>query len=292
MFRRLRRAGLQFRRDLFDNDWLAGAECARCRAVHRHHRRVAAEGLGERGPIGIDNDEVHPREAAVLTQDIDRAVVAERRDHQPRQLTERGFIIERRRQDAARVRQEALFLLDAAALGDVDEDADGAANAAVAVEQGRGVFNQRHPAAIGPEHVDDDAVDLAAFDRGQAHRPCFGRERLAVFRHREGGVIDPRVLRRREGAVLQPDEFGEGAVEADRAAGGIVGDADADGEHVEDGFDLGGAVLQIDTEFANELDRLRGHRWGPGVSACYTRRRTSGERRSGPSFAFGCGAPG
>ena len=292
MFRRLRRAVLQFRRDLFDNVWLAGPEGASRRAVHRHHRRVAAERLGQVGSVGIDNDEVDPRKAAVLAQDIDGAVVAERRYDQPRQLAERGFVIERRCQDAAGVREEALFLFDAAAVSDVDEDPDGAANAAVAVEQGRGIFNQRHPPAIGPEHVDDDAVDLAAFDRGQAHRPCFGPERLAVFRHREGSVVDPGVLRRRERTVFQPDEFGEGAVEADGAAGGIVGDGDADGQHVEDRFDLDGAVLQIDTEFANELDRLRGHRWGPGVSACYTRRRACGARRSGALIRGRLGAVG
>ena len=51
VFRRLRRAVLQFRRDLFDDDWLAGPERARCRAVHRHHRRVAAQRLGQRGPL-------------------------------------------------------------------------------------------------------------------------------------------------------------------------------------------------------------------------------------------------
>ena len=188
------------------------------------------------------------------------------------------------------LRQEPLFLLDAAAVGDVDEDADRAANAAVAVEQGRGVFNQRHPAAIGPEHVDDDAVDLAAFDRRQAHRPCFGRERLAVFRHREGGVIDSRVLRRREGAVLQPDEFGEGAVEADVRHAGSSAMLMPTGSMSKMVSISAARCCRSTTEFAYELDRLRGHRWGPGVSACYTRRRTSGERRSGPSLRgrMGC----
>ena len=130
--------------------------------------------------------------------------------------------------------------------------------------RGAAVFNQRHAPAIGPEHVDDDAVDLAAFDRGQAHRPCVGRERLAVFRDREGGVSTPGCCAVANVLSFNPTSSAKARLKRMRAAGGIVGDADADRQHVEDGFDLGGAVLQIDTEFANELDRLRGHRWGPG----------------------------
>src|SRR5687768_3632914 len=71
--------------------------------------------------------------------------------------------------------------------------------------------------------------------------------------------------------ALQAEQLRERVVDARFAARGIVRDGDAQGEHIQNRLDLGGALPQICTKLADELHWLERH----GLVLCIIRLRAS-----------------
>jgi hypothetical protein len=122
MFRALCRPRHHVGRALVRHQRLAAADRFGRRAVERERRRILPQRFRDLGLHGIGDDERHAVEQAVVAQHVDGAVVAEHRRGALRELAERRLVFERRGEDAARVGEEPLFLLDAPALRDVDRD--------------------------------------------------------------------------------------------------------------------------------------------------------------------------
>ena len=142
----------------------------------------------------IVDDQIDASERTVFLQDVNGAVVSEHRHGEPRQRPESLLVVERRGQERAGMRKEALILLHPALLGDVHEDSDSAADAAVGIEQRRRVLHQRDMAAVRAFHVDDDAADFDRLAGGLVHRPVLKGHASAILERQRWNRDERRLV--------------------------------------------------------------------------------------------------
>ena len=192
-----------------------------------------------------------------------RAVVAERRHREPRQRLQRRFVVERRREDRAGLREEPLLLLDAAPFGDVDEDADRAAHLAVGVEQAA----RRIPSASSwlPSRA-DDSTTTPLTSMPSSRLRYIGRSSIVSSRPSlsalTGNGSERRSLSAGMAAALESEQSRQRTVDARGAAQRIVGNRDPDRQDVQDRLDLSRTLLQIRTKLTDELEGLKWHARG------------------------------
>ena len=145
---------------------------------------------------------------------VDHAPVAEPRHGEPRHLGERALVVERRREQLARLGEEAAAVLRALAPGDVVEDVDREPHAAVLVAHGRRA---------------DDRPAPARRSRGSGSRPSARAARSpgarAVPAARSSGSGSPSSSRSSKRAISSAIGAARSSVcgrEADQARGRVV----------------------------------------------------------------------
>ncbi len=168
--------------------------------------RVAAAQLAQEilaSGVAVGDHDLAQR--AVGLERVDDAVVRNARDEQVREVGERGLEVERRRQQRARLGEEAQASLGVALHRDVVEDVDHEAELAGLAEDGRRADDR--PAHVAAEDaVAEDAVLRFAFGEHPPARQLLDRQRRAVLAddleplHQLGVAQAQHLLRRGEPA--------------------------------------------------------------------------------------------
>ena len=161
---------------------------------------------------------------------LEQPGVPEDRRHRRPQLVRdetQEFVLDRVRR-LERVRRRADCLFGAVALGDVDQDVDGADELPVVVEQRRRVGHERHVRAIGPDRDGLPAADRTRLLEGDRHRTFVVAHR-ALIEEQQPERPAPFLADSRPAAP----EFGRGGVE-ERDLAVRIGRVDGDPEGIQE----------------------------------------------------------
>jgi hypothetical protein len=143
-----------------------------------------------------------PAHLSIRSNDVDDAGVGEERHRQLRDRRQRILVVERRREDAARLGQEAKRLLGAPLLGDVVHRGDRGDDAAIAIENRRGAHGHEAARAITARHAKWLAHDPLSMKNRPRQRKLLGHE-LHAARRRELPLRISRDVRRGDEGTTQ-----------------------------------------------------------------------------------------